>query len=94
MGSFDIKSFLMNIPLTDTLNLCIKNIHRNQTHTGNLTKSSFYNLLKMTMFQSFFIFNGKLYEQCDGIALGSPLGPTLANVFIFHFKNIWLKNFS
>ena len=44
------------------------------------------------MFESFFIFDGKFYEQCDGIAMGSPLGPTLANVFMCHFENIWLEN--
>ena len=24
--------------------------------------------------------------------MGSPLGPTLANVFMCHFENIWLEN--
>ena len=38
------------------------------------------------MFESFFIFDGKFYEQCYGVALRSPLGPTLANVFVCHFQ--------
>ena len=38
--------------------------------------------------------DGKFYEQCDGVAMGSPLGPTLANVFMCHFENIWLENCS
>ena len=37
------------------------------------------------MFKSFFIFDWKFYEQCDGVAMGSTLGPTLANIFMFHF---------
>ena len=45
------------------------------------------------MFESFFIFDGKCYVQCDGVAMGSPLVPTLGNVFICHFENIWLENF-
>ena len=81
-----------NIPLTETLNLCVQNLYRNQTHVNNLTKSSFYKLLKITMFESFFIFDGKFYEQCEGIAMGSPLGPTLTNVFMCHFEKIWLEN--
>ena len=92
MASFDIKSLFTNMPLTETLNLCVQNLYRNQTHVGNLTQSSFYSLLKITMFESFFIFDGKFYEQCDGVAMGSPLGPTLANVFMCHFENIWLEN--
>lgn len=52
-----------------------------------------YNLLKITKFKSFFIFDGKFYEHCDVVAIDSPLGPTLGNVFIFHFENIWLEDF-
>ena len=44
------------------------------------------------MFESFLIFDGKFYEQCDGVAMGSPLQTTLANVFKCHFENIWLEN--
>ena len=44
------------------------------------------------MFESFFTFDGKFYEHCDGVAMGSPLQPTLANVFMCHFENIWLEN--
>ena len=43
------------------------------------------------MFESFFIFDGKFYEQCNGVAMGSTLGPTLA-VFMCHFENTWLEN--
>ena len=46
------------------------------------------------MFESFFILDGKFYEQSDGIALCSPLGPTLANAFMCHFEKIWLENCS
>ena len=49
------------------------------------------------MFESFFSFFDsmkKCYVQCDGVAMGSPLVPTLGKVFICHFENIWLENFS
>ena len=51
MSNFGIKALFINILLTGTLNL-----YRNQTHVGNLTKILFYNLFKITMFESFFIF--------------------------------------
>ena len=41
MASFDIKSLFINITLTETLNLCIQNLYRNQAHVNSLTKSSF-----------------------------------------------------
>ena len=67
MASFDIQSLFTKIPLTEMLNLCVQKLHRNQTHVGNLTKNLFYSLLKLTMFESFFIFDGKFYEQCDDV---------------------------
>ena len=26
--------------------------------------------------------------------MGSPLGPTLANIFLCHYEDIWLRNYS
>ena len=45
------------------------------------------------MYETFLIFEQKYYKQCDGVAMGSALGPTFANVFMCHFENIWLQNF-
>ena len=45
--------------------------------------SNFQNATSNQLFQ----FNGELYEQTDGVAMGSPLGPLLANVFMCHIEN-------
>ena len=34
----------------------------------------------MKMYESFFNFDQKYYKRCDGVAMGSPLGPLLDNV--------------
>ena len=39
-----------------------------------------------------FLFNGTLYKQVDGVAMGSPLGPTLANAFMCYWEEKWLNN--
>ena len=44
------------------------------------------------MLQKNLIFNEQLYKQFDGVAMGSPLGPTLANAFLVHFEKNWLQN--
>ena len=38
-----------------------------------------------------FYFNGNYYKQSDGVVMGSPLGPALANAFLFHHERKWLK---
>ena len=39
-----------------------------------------------------FVFNGKYYDQIDGIAMGSPLGPTFANIFIADLERKHMDN--
>ena len=33
-----------------------------------------------------FLYNDRLYRQIDGVAMGSPLGPSLANFFLGHLE--------
>ena len=49
------------------------------------------NLLSLASKESYFFFNEVLYKQKDGVAMGSPLGPTLANAFLSHYEKIWLE---
>ena len=39
-----------------------------------------------------FVFDGKYYDQIDGVAMGSPLLPVLANIFICDFEEKWVMN--
>ena len=34
-----------------------------------------------------------MYDQVDGVAIGSPLAPILANLFMGHYERIWLGNY-
>ena len=34
-----------------------------------------------------FVFNGSFYRQVDGVAMGSPLGPVLTDIFLSHIEN-------
>ena len=36
-------------------------------------------------------FNNKFYIQVDGVAMGSSLGPILANIFLSHHEENWLN---
>ena len=39
------------------------------------------------------MFSGKVFDQIDGVAMGSPLTPVLANLLLGHHENMWLKNY-
>ena len=41
---------------------------------------------------SLVLFDGEYYKQIDGVAMGSSLGLTFANIFLSYHEQIWLKN--
>ena len=43
-------------------------------------------LLEICTKEMHFSFNGVIYRQVDGVAMGSPLGPVLANVFMVELE--------
>ena len=92
MTSFDIGSLFTNIPLEETINICVDKLFENNTKVNNLTKESLRSFLELATLDSFFIFDGKYYKQKDGVAMDYPLGPTLANVFLCHFKEQWMSD--
>ena len=91
MSSFDIDSLFTNIPLDETINICSDKLFKKKKKIKGLNKSEFTELLRLSVKNSFFLFNGQYFKQLDGVAMGSPLGPTLANIFLCHWEEIWIK---
>ena len=92
MASFDTESLFTNIPLQETIDLCVENLFQDRTHVDNLSKDSFRELLTSTMPESLILFDQEFYKQHDGVAMGSLLRPTLANAFLCYHEKIWLQN--
>ena len=44
------------------------------------------------MSESLILFSKEFYKQHGGVAIGSPIGPTLTNVFVYYHEKIWLQN--
>ena len=58
----------------------------NKTHGTNLQPAQLRELLQIAIKDQLFQFDGNLYEQVDGVALGSPLVPLMANTFMSSIK--------
>ena len=82
MTSCDIKSLFVNISLKETIDLSDKNLFKNRIHIDNLLKDSFRELLMRSMSESSILFNQEFYIHHNGVAMVSPLGPTLLNAFL------------
>lgn len=80
----------MNIPLNETINIAISSIFKYNPNFP--TSRTGLEMLFLFTSQSLFSFNDRIYDQIDGVALGSPLAPTLANLFMGHREKSWLES--
>ena len=84
--SYDVSSLFTNVPQDETIDIlahkAFENNWFNDTYGLNLTRTDLIDLLHVATKGQLFQFDGALYEQTDGVAMGSPLGPLLANVLM------------
>ena len=92
MTSLDVESLFTNIPLIETIDICVELAFKETDTVHKMDKTTFKTLLTMAATESLFMFNGGHYKQIDGVAMGSPLGPIFANVFLAYHESSWLKN--
>ena len=92
MASLDIDSLFTNIPLNETINNCVNDLYNKNLYIGKLSKGYLFKLLEKATSGSSFIFYYLLYKQIAREAIDVPLGPTLANAFLWYYEKEWLDN--
>ena len=85
--SYDVTSLFTNILLQETIDIAI-NLTFNDNPNLNITKKK---LFIFATSQTHSIFNSKFCNQIDGVAMGSPLAPVLANIFMGFYESKWLN---
>ena len=90
-ASFDGTSLFTNIPVQETIEIILNRlfqdndfIYDNYECQSALNRSQLKELLQLASLDNHFLFDGEIYKQIDGVAMGSPLGPTLAIAFMFY----------
>ena len=99
MVSFDVESLFTNIPTRETIEIILDITHgpekvpneqnrlvQNKKLFHGLLRKDLEKLLTICTQESHFQFDAKFYDQVDGVAMGSPLGPLFANVFMSNFE--------
>ena len=100
-----MTSLFTNIPLSGTIKLAADLIKASQPDLNISEKdlTSLFNfatcethflfLFNFATCETHFLFKGKFYDQIDGVAMGSPLAPVLANLFMGLYEKDWLNNY-
>ena len=87
-GSVNVDSLLTNIPLKETITSCTKSVYNRNHIAEALSKSELKTILSLVTKESSFIFNKSLYNQTDGIAMGSPIKSTLVNKLQCFYRKV------
>ena len=88
MCSLNITSLYTKIPVAETIDLILNNIYT----TGilvfkDISRENLREILQFALSNTYFKFNGKIYTEKDGLAMGAPPSPTFANSFLKLFRN-------
>ena len=73
------------------LDIIVDRVYNKKLIKTNLTKTSLRKLIKDTCTKTVFSANNILYEQLDGVSMGSSLGPVLANIIMTELEDIIIK---
>ena len=92
MVSFDVESLFTNIPLDECIDLAVRYIKEDKTDI-KLSATELKTILRFATAQTHFLFKGSFYDQVDGVSMGSPLAPVLANLFMGHNEKDWIENY-
>ena len=75
MASLDVESLFTNIPLEETIKICFDSLYKNQELLCNISKNQCEKLLRAAFSNNYFLFDGIIYQQVDGVAShGFPFG--------------------
>ena len=92
MASLDVDSPFTNAPLDVTIKICIDGLLKSEMTVCGLNKKEIFEILSLNLKESIILFDNKYYSQIEGVAMGSPLGPTLDNIFLYYIESNRLKD--
>ena len=79
--------------MNETIDLAVEKIFDNKPNL-NISKTDLKKLFQFATAETHFLFQNTFYDQIDGVAMGSPLAPLLANLFMGHHEVNWINNYS
>lgn len=72
-ASLDVDSFWTNVPLDETIDICVTELFMTSQTVLGLKKPASLKMLLLTTKENIILFDEHYYKQIDGVATGSPL---------------------
>ena len=82
--SYDVSALFTSIPIEPAVNIIEKHLKEDtDLHSRtNMKIQHIISLLRFCLSNSYFSFQGRFYQQTEGAAMGSPISPIVANLFM------------
>ena len=93
LASFDVKNLFTNVPIDGSMEAVERTVQNIPDNQLPIPRQYYVKLIRLCVEFNSFQFEGTEYEQITGLAMGSPLSPVLAQLFMEvlehdHYKKI------
>ena len=88
ISSYDVKALFTSVPSDPSINIVKQRLTQEPTlpQRSQMSIPQIVTLLDFCLKNTCFLFWGKYYEQVHGAAMGSPISPLIANLFMEEFE--------
>jgi len=83
MCSFDVESLYTNVPVDEAINLTLDYMYKqNKLINVPFHRQQMKQFLELSIKDAPFQFHNKIFKQADGVGMGNPLSPILADLWM------------
>ena len=88
MVSFDVESLFTNVPIEGAVQAARRKLESDPglADCTTLTPAEIADLLDFVLRSTYFQYNGSIYKQQEGAAMGSPVSAVIANLYMEAFE--------
>ena len=93
--SYDVTALFTCTPVNETINIIEERLQNDATlpERTDLSVDQIVELLRFLLTTTYFQYGGEFYNQLEGAAMGSPVSPLTANIFMEDFERKALSSY-
>ena len=87
---FDVVSLFTRVPIDEALTVVAQRLQEDDTlfEQTPIPPEDIHALAEVCLKTTYFQYQDSYHEQIEGAAMGSPLSPIIANIYMEHFEKI------
>ena len=89
--TLDIKDMYVNLPITGIIQTASFWLNRHNNNNKHLNEQ-ILNMLNTIIRQNYFQYEGQIFQPEKGIAMGSPISSTIAEIYLQYLENIYIRH--